>query len=545
MMPNITRGNHPYGLVSYLVSTRPATEHSRRHSNQHENPHVVAGEVDIFMQFSGREIGQSDVASIVEMLDESRVLMGTEVTRLKRSVNSQTGVLLESRVDANVWHCSLSLSAHEGQLTDDQWQTIATDFMDQMGFTTESGRSDTKWIAVRHGLSEKGNDHVHIAASLVRTDGTKVNVHNDFKRAQNIARDLEVKYGLAITGDRDAGLGTRGVVPAAREAAASRGAGDADVVKLTRTVRAAAAASADEAEFVRRARRSGVLIRPRFARGTDDVIEGYSVALRPGDGLPVVWHGGGRLGRDLTLPRLRADWPDTIESAQGAVNEWQAAYHGQRPAAPGREIHEADPDLWKSYAGDIRQLREQLRAVPVEDRAAWAHVAHDTAGVFAAWSERVEETPGPLALVSAEIARTSQLRAHQVQPRSTQMVRVGSAALIIAASTMKSDSAMAQAIMLRELAKLAEALWDMILARGSAHRSTQMAELVKGQLRLVAATLPRPIDEAVQAAAPALRELGRFQDDTMRPATPQTTEQRPPLRLPGLGSPEQTPDLDR
>lgn len=537
MMPNITRGGQPYGLVSYLVGEGRA--------NEHESPHVVAGEVDIFMQFSGRELDLSDVSALAEMLDESRRLMGTEVTRLKRSVDRQSGVLLETRVEADVWHCSLSLSAHEGQLSDEQWHAIATDFMDQMGFTPESGRSDTKWVAIRHGLSKNGNDHVHIAASLVRTDGTKVNVHNDFKRAQNIARELELKYGLAVTGDRAAGLGTRGVAPGAREAAAARGAAEPDAVKLARMVRAAAATSADEAEFVRRARRSGLLIRPRFARGTDDVVEGYAIALRPSEGQPVVWHGGGKLARDLTLQRLRADWPDTIETSQAAVDEWRAAYRGERPVAPGREIHEADPELWKSYTDDIRRLREQLRVVPIEDRATWARVAHDTAGVFAAWSQRVEATPGPLALVSAELARTGQLRAHQVRPRPTQMVSVGSTALLVAAATMKADSVMAQAIMLRELAKLAQALYEMILARGDARRAEQMSQLVQRQLALVASRMPAPVDPTLQSAAPALRELSRFQDGTARPSAPQTTEPRSPLRPPGQVPPGRTPDLDR
>ncbi|MGR9984068.1 hypothetical protein ACUOH1_25420, partial [Escherichia coli] len=43
---------------------------------------------------------------------------------------------------------------------------------------------------------------------------------------------------------------------------------------LARSVRAAAGASENEAEFVRRLRRSGVLVRPRFAEGTTDVSTG-------------------------------------------------------------------------------------------------------------------------------------------------------------------------------------------------------------------------------------------------------------------------------
>jgi hypothetical protein len=83
----------------------------------------------------------------------------------------------------------------------------------------------------------------------------------------------------------------------------------------------AAVASLDEGEFVRRLRRGGVLIRPRFAAGRDDVVAGYSVALRPSGEDRPVWYGGGRLARDLTLPRLRKGWPDSPHTAQAAVDE--------------------------------------------------------------------------------------------------------------------------------------------------------------------------------------------------------------------------------
>ena len=63
-------------------------------------------------------------------------------------------------------------------------------------------------------------------------------------------------------------------------------------------------------------------------------------------------------------------------------------------------------------------LREQLRTVPCDDRALWAHVARETAGAFAAWSHSVEgATPGPLADTARILARCAQLRAHQVRPR--------------------------------------------------------------------------------------------------------------------------------
>jgi hypothetical protein len=46
-------------------------------------------------------------------------------------------------------------------------------------------------VPVRHGVSTGGNDHIHIAVNLVREDGTKASIHNDYARAQSIALELE------------------------------------------------------------------------------------------------------------------------------------------------------------------------------------------------------------------------------------------------------------------------------------------------------------------------------------------------------------------
>ena len=135
-------------------------------------------------------------------------------------------------------------------------------------------------------------------------------------------------------------------------------------------------------------RRQGVLVRARYAEGTQDVITGYAVAAKPEPGQRPIWYGGGHLARDLTLPRLRAEWPDTAQNAMDAAGEWGAAERGRRPVAPGREMAEPDPALWRDIGRDL----EQLRSVPIHDRDTWACVARQTSGAFAAWSVRDETT---------------------------------------------------------------------------------------------------------------------------------------------------------
>ena len=63
---------------------------------------------------------------------------------------------------------------------------------------------------------------------------------------------------------------------------------------------------------------------------------------------------------------------------------------------PGREQHEPGPELWREHTDQVTQLRDQLSAVDPTDRATGARVACETSGAFAAWSPRVEATPGPL-----------------------------------------------------------------------------------------------------------------------------------------------------
>ncbi len=161
---------------------------------------------------------------------------------------------------------------------------------------------------------------------------------------------------------------------------------------------------------MRRARLAGLLVRPRFAAGTTDVVVGYSAAVRPVRGERPVWFGGGRLDRDLTLPRLREGWADTAQAATAAAAEWTAAARHRRPVAPGAETQVVDGGQLEAARAELAGLRDRLVAVPVTDHGAWARTAADTAGVLGALSAWVETTPGPIARTADQLARSAQLR---------------------------------------------------------------------------------------------------------------------------------------
>ena len=145
-MPNVTRGDRMGGLLSYLAGPG--------RSNEHTEPHLVTGDEPVMAWHDDAELDRATALDVAKYLDKPRTALGVEVA------------------GGSVWHCSLSLRAEEGQLDDGAWADISRDFVERMGFTETSGKAPCRWVAVRHGLSAAGNDHVHLVVSLVREDGT-------------------------------------------------------------------------------------------------------------------------------------------------------------------------------------------------------------------------------------------------------------------------------------------------------------------------------------------------------------------------------------
>lgn len=535
-MPNITRGGQIGGLLVYLAGAG--------RSNEHTEPHLIAGDPAIMAMHGDSVLDRNTALAVAASLDAPRRAFEVEVLRSVRAADPDTGLVVDRKVAGDVWHCSLSLRAEEGQLSDETWGAIAQEFIDRMGFTETIGKADCRWVAVRHGLSTNGNDHVHLAVSLVREDGTKATTHNDFRRAQDTCQELELVYGLEVLESRGIGLGERGVKPAERERATRTHQVEVAAHRLERTVRAAGTAAVDEGEFVRRLRRGGILIRPRFAAGRDDVIAGYSVAIRPPAGENPVWYGGGRLARDLTLPRLREGWPDRPETAQAGVAEWRATAKNPwryRPVAPGREETLPAPELWQQYSDEIGQLRAQLRGIPVSDRAGWAHAARETAGVFAAWSQRIEPVPGPLAETSRELARSAQLRAYRSRPKPAGLGSGANAAMLLmqAAAIAGGRGTMVEAILLRQLGRVSVAILDAHTAVGDARRAEQVTQMLRtqfAQLTTQYPEVPMKVGTGALVAETLTVEGERVRRATEGLATPGT-------RVPGSrsGSPVSTP----
>ncbi|WP_445262945.1 relaxase/mobilization nuclease domain-containing protein [Pseudokineococcus sp. 1T1Z-3] len=520
-MPNVTRGDRMGGLLSYLVGPGRA--------NEHTEPHLVAGDEPVMAWHDDAELDRATSLEVARHLDRPRALYGVEVP------------------GGSVWHCSLSLRAEEGQLDDGKWANISRDFVDRMGFTEASGKAPCRWVAVRHGLSTAGNDHVHLVVSLVRQDGTKANTWKDFARAQTVAGELEKKYGLEVVESRDADRGTRGVSPAEQARAERSSAPEPERLTLARNVRAVAGAAPDEASFVTGLREQGMWVRARYAAGRDDVVTGYSVAAKPAPGQRPVWFGGGHLGRDLTIARLRQGWPDSPEASQAAVAQWQAARRGQ-PAGRtrGRRVTVGDEHL-VACTREVQAMRAHLASLDPADRAGWAHAARQTSGALAAWSARVEAKPGRLARSSDALARYSQTRAHVEAPavaRAAARPSLRGTTLMLMTAADNGRGRAAEAVLVRQLLKTAQAIHDAQVANGQARSAAHLAQTVKDELRPVMRERPVPewvSERGLDGSRPAVTSTATAQErQDARKIVEFVREANGPMHRP-LGSPVPEP----
>ena len=216
-------------------------------------------------------------------------------------------------------------------------------------------------------------------------------------------------------------------------------------------------------------------MRPRFEIGGQEVVVGYSVALRTKDGETPIWFGGGKLAKDLTLPNMRQFWEQSAGDRTAAVVEWRSA----KAVAPGRETILGDPDDWMRAMASVERSVERLKAVPASDLAAWRGVARETAGVFAAWSRRFEgDSPGPMAEVADALARSAQNRPEDPVPDRVAVRDFRGVAAIATQSAVDKNSPMVWASLVEQLGRTLRAIGDAHIARGEA----EMAKTLCGRL---------------------------------------------------------------
>ena len=515
MMPNITRGGSMPGLIMYLRGPGRANEHTA--------PHVVAGH-DVIVELAGDQVLSVDAGlDIANALDLPSKLFGTEVTVPVYDVDEQTGERFATgeRRDAHVWHCSLSVKAEEGELSDDKWAAIANDFVREMGFVDEEGAASCRWVAIRHGVSTAGNDHVHIAVNLVREDGTKADVHRDFSRAQKIAGELEVKYGLDVLESRQQNARTLSAnKPAETARAAREGESYTQRDELRRRLRTVAANSASETDFIAAARNARVIIRPRYEKGGTSRVVGYTAAMiPPKDDQKPIWYAPSKLDRSLGLPQLRSAWEHTNASELAAVDAWKGAARAARMRG-----FEAPEKVRASSVSEVAAARVASHnaepATPGESPRAFSAeaAAADLSGVYAHASMAFERgTPGPLAAASDEFARVAQGQRGSAVPMR-RALEAGYQARLMARG-IGTDSRTGWIAVMRQMNRVAKRIATVQHERGAAENAAALRARAEAALRVVQERTQRP------QTAPAGKgsTLGARPVTQTRPTTPGRT----------------------
>lgn len=530
MIAKIGTGNRMSGLMAYLFG--------RGRSNEHTDPHLVAGDPVVMalaadLEPASRPEGggpedwaslRRHAAALAHDLDAPARLFADVVPA------RATG----DRPPGHVWHCSLSIHPDEPALDDATWAAIAADVVAAMGFDTSMGKAACRWAAVRHGRSEGGNDHIHLVVNLIREDGTRASDWRSYKTVSRACAEAETRYGLRVVQGRPGG-GMPGLTRAEIEKSARTGAAEPDRLRLAREVRAAAVASTDEAEFVRRLRAAGLLVRPRYATGDRHQVVGYSLAVRPGSptdsrGMtpPPIWYGGGRLGSDLTLPRLRERWPHAdAEAGAQARHQALAAWRRERaherthqdttePTAEaagstaGRESAVYPETAWDQAAAAVTAVRERLAAIPADQGGAWAGAAWEAAGVLACWSARVElRHPGPLAAAADALARAAQTTRGTPRAHRHQAIKDLRGVALVAAQARNpvlSAGNTGQVRLLRQLSRLMQAVHDIHRATGRTQTALALAAVARHQLAALHAApgSSAPSNSPMPSAPPAM-----------------------------------------
>jgi relaxase-like protein len=211
---------------------------------------------------------------------------------------------MNERVSKPVFHASLSAGPAD-QLSDQQWREVVQSYVEKTSY------ADSPWVAIRH--RDKEHDHVHIIASRIRFDGTRVADFQERKRGEAIVRDLERTHGLQqVAPSREATRST----PDREELGAFERTGRVSVkARLQEHIDLAARDRPTMGVFVERLEAQGVHIRANVAstgRVSGISFELAGVAFKGSDlGRAYSWQGlqGSRgIGFDEVrdLPALRA-----------------------------------------------------------------------------------------------------------------------------------------------------------------------------------------------------------------------------------------------
>ncbi|MFD5198676.1 relaxase/mobilization nuclease domain-containing protein [Streptomyces sp. NPDC058375] len=308
-------GANTRGLLAYLYGPG-------RH-DEHLDPHIVAGFAMLGMPDPGRN-PDATLTQLAQHLDEPVHLRNSEFGK---------------KITDHVWHCPVRAAPEDRHLSDAEWADIAQRIVEAAGIAPPGDDLGCRWIAVRHA-----DDHIHILATTVREDGRRPKLHGSGIRVGDACRQVETDYGLRQLkkGDRTAGKRpTQAEMHKAQRLGWEQTSGD----WLQDRIRAAIPHASNAEELLAYLEADGIAIKPR--RGPSGDLLGYA-AGRPGDlnkDGKQIFHPGGRIAPDLTLPKLKARLETTAPEEHPTARR-------QRPTTPWHQATDALDTLHQGMTDD-------------------------------------------------------------------------------------------------------------------------------------------------------------------------------------------------
>ncbi|NYT96450.1 relaxase/mobilization nuclease domain-containing protein [Salinispora sp. H7-4] len=482
MIPKVTYGSRVRGLLEYLWGPGKVEEHV--------DPHLVAGYDDVVLlapQQRPHDGGWS-LEELAARLDAPQIAAG------------------ERGVRQYVWQCSLSLPAQEGQLDDATWSRIAGRFVAEMGFAGGVERAGCRWIAVRHCLSARGNDHVHLVVTLATEDGAPVWLRQDKRRSQRVADLLEDEFGLGKWTPGRAGATKRPELTRPEVDRARRSGQAPERELLRRQVRAALAGAGSEAEWVARMKGAGLLVATRTAaKDSQQVVVGYAVAVRPAGAAKPTWYAGRSLDGDLSLPQVRKRWPDVEPPSAG---QWKAADPAESPRI--RLSGEDRMAVWRSSATALEAISARLTRI-APDSPQWPAATRASAELLARVAAGAEPSGrGPVTRAADALARAAAPPRRAPAPAASSVAaelgRVADALLVAGHARNGGEAAILLAVVV-QAARLVVALAELRAAQQQAHAA--------GAAAAAAAHLMPLLQPGIQVQVPTQSSTPQAQPHTV------------------------------
>jgi hypothetical protein len=269
--------------------------------------------------------------------------------------------------------------------------------------------------------------------------------------------------------------------------------------RLEQIVSSCATAAANEREFIVLLRRHDAQAFPRYGKGGQDEVVGYSVGFRPPKGEKWVTYGGGKLAKDLTLQALRAKWPQWTQEQQ--LDAWRKPQE--------RATVSVGPEIVEQAETELGRAQEILAGVEVKDTQAWSAAAREVAGIFNTLSLETEREPGPLA-EAARLLRTTTLHPRYTETRPQRLIR--RAGLVASRAVMYHPQARSSEGVHRSLRVMGKQISELQKQNGELENAIALeraSQQAFGELRdrLAAATVEDLATRPTQT--PADENLGR------------------------------------